>query len=123
MNKVIPFLTAIIILLKPFWPIVEYTLNYDYIVENLCENKEKPILKCNGKCYLAKQIAKELEEESEKKPFKTKVFKLKLPIINWFDIQNVSHQNIDYVVHAYKLHYTIKSVLFTSKKLRPPELV
>jgi len=65
MNKVIPFLTAIIILLKPFWPIVEYTLNYDYIVENLCENKEKPILKCNGKCYLAKQIAKELEEDTK----------------------------------------------------------
>ena len=25
---------------------------HDYIVNELCENREKPILTCNGKCYL-----------------------------------------------------------------------
>jgi len=34
-----------------------YNLNIDYIIENYCINKEKPELKCNGKCHLAKQLA------------------------------------------------------------------
>lgn len=44
-------------LVKPAIPFLEYVINYDYIVKELCENKEKPELKCNGKCHLAKQLA------------------------------------------------------------------
>ena len=50
-------------LAKPVIPFLEYVINYDYIVKELCENKEKPALKCNGKCHLAKQLAKAAEEE------------------------------------------------------------
>ena len=50
-------------LAKPVIPFLEYVINYDYIVKELCENKEKPALKCNGKCHLAKQLAKSAEEE------------------------------------------------------------
>ncbi len=32
--------------------------NQSYIVLTLCENKNKPQMKCNGKCYLAKQLKK-----------------------------------------------------------------
>ena len=39
-------------------PIIEYYSNYDYIATVLCENKDKPFLNCNGKCYLQSQIAK-----------------------------------------------------------------
>jgi hypothetical protein len=39
-------------------------INYDYIVKELCENKAKPELKCNGKCHLMKEMAKAAEEES-----------------------------------------------------------
>ena len=45
-------------LVKPAIPFLEYIVNYDYIVKELCENKDKPELKCNGKCHLAKQLAK-----------------------------------------------------------------
>lgn len=37
---------------------VWYEVNKDYVAEELCENKDKPQLHCNGKCYLNKQIAK-----------------------------------------------------------------
>lgn len=50
-------------LVKPALPVVEYIINYDYIVKELCENKDKPALKCNGKCHLAKQLAKASEDE------------------------------------------------------------
>ena len=34
-----------------------YYLNREYIAEFLCINKQKPELKCNGKCYLKKQLS------------------------------------------------------------------
>jgi hypothetical protein len=37
---------------------MEYYANYNYIVTELCENKDKPFLECNGKCYLAKELNK-----------------------------------------------------------------
>lgn len=39
-------------------------VNYDYIVENLCENKEKPELMCNGKCYVSKELSKNNNEQT-----------------------------------------------------------
>lgn len=45
-------------LFKPLLPIVEYVVFYDYFKNELCENKEKPELECNGKCHLAKEMAK-----------------------------------------------------------------
>lgn len=50
-------------LLKPFIPIVEYAVNYEYISKVLCVNKAKPELKCNGKCHLMKELAKSSESE------------------------------------------------------------
>ena len=50
-------------LLKPIFPVVDYIVNYDYISKVLCENKAKPELKCNGKCHLMKELAKESETE------------------------------------------------------------
>ena len=53
---------AFVMLVKPLWPVAEYIMNYDYIVNVLCENKDRPQLNCDGKCYLAKQLAKESED-------------------------------------------------------------
>lgn len=56
--------------MKPVLPVFDYIINYDYIANELCENKEKPELKCNGKCHLKKELAKASEDEkpiSEKK--------------------------------------------------------
>ncbi|MCB9063605.1 MAG: hypothetical protein H6551_00520 [Chitinophagales bacterium] len=38
--------------------IVWYRANTDYITKEYCENKDKPELKCNGQCYLSKQLSK-----------------------------------------------------------------
>ena len=45
-------------MLKPIIPIIVYYIDYDYIVAELCENKAKPVLQCNGKCHLAKELKK-----------------------------------------------------------------
>lgn len=41
-----------------------YQINKDYIAKNLCENKNKPQMKCCGKCYLKKQL-KKLDENDQ----------------------------------------------------------
>jgi hypothetical protein len=43
---------------KPIFPVMDYAINYDYISKVLCINKDKPELKCNGKCHLMKELAK-----------------------------------------------------------------
>lgn len=44
---------------------MEYVLDYEYISKVLCVNKEKPALKCNGKCHLMKQLANESDTQEE----------------------------------------------------------
>jgi hypothetical protein len=50
-------------MVKPVMPLIEYYANYDYIATVLCENKDKPYLECNGKCYLQDRI----EQNSDSK--------------------------------------------------------
>lgn len=35
-----------------------YVVNKEYAAQQLCENKDVPMLNCNGKCYLSKQLEK-----------------------------------------------------------------
>lgn len=68
MKSCVILFVALSMMVRPLWPIVEYVVNYNYIVTVLCENKEKPQLQCNGKCYLAKQLEKSSEQD-EQNPF------------------------------------------------------
>ncbi len=43
-------------LLRPYLPFLEYQINLEYYQEVLCENRDRPELNCDGKCYLAKQL-------------------------------------------------------------------
>lgn len=37
---------------------INYAVNYDYIVKNLCEKKLVKDSTCKGKCYFGKELAK-----------------------------------------------------------------
>lgn len=52
-----------IAMLRPIAPFVEYAVNYDYISKVLCINKDKPELKCNGKCQLMKELDKQQDDD------------------------------------------------------------
>lgn len=47
-----------LVLFKPLFPIIDYAINKEYIAKNLCENRNKPKMNCNGKCHLMKQLKK-----------------------------------------------------------------
>ena len=51
-----------IAMFKPVFPIIDYFINYDYIATQLCKNKNKPILACHGKCFVALEIQKNLPD-------------------------------------------------------------
>ena len=48
------------------WAVLYYELNKEYIAKNLCENRDKPELKCHGKCKLMKAMAA-LEQKDQSK--------------------------------------------------------
>lgn len=50
---------------QPLYPILEYVIHYDYIVKELCENRDKPVLGCNGKCYLGKQLSSDQKDSKD----------------------------------------------------------
>ncbi|CAD0223012.1 hypothetical protein KYG33_16670 [Chryseobacterium sp. D764] len=61
-------LFTLYMVLRPLVPVVEYAVNYDYIIKVLCVNKSRPEIHCNGKCYLSKELAK-ANNETESTPF------------------------------------------------------
>lgn len=44
--------------------VVEYNINKDFISKNLCINKVKPKMHCNGKCQMMKRLAEEEKQNS-----------------------------------------------------------
>jgi hypothetical protein len=61
--KITVAVIAMLFLVRPVLPMLEYIINYDYIVAELCENKARPAMHCNGKCHLKKELAKAAESE------------------------------------------------------------
>jgi hypothetical protein len=61
-------------------PYLDYFVNYEYISEILCINKEKPISNCNGKCYLSQQLKEAQQTEKQDKKIPT-VEQERIPMI------------------------------------------
>jgi hypothetical protein len=59
---------------------LSYTINKDYIAAQLCENKNRPALHCNGQCILMKKLAK-ANESNESKQNKTEVKTLSIDFV------------------------------------------
>lgn len=50
-------------LVMPWVTMSYFELNREYIRNNLCINRSKPMLSCNGKCFLAKKLKQQQENE------------------------------------------------------------
>jgi hypothetical protein len=74
------FLSSLIlskIIYGVFWQIT-YQSNLQEIIAKECENRNRPEMKCNGKCYLSKQLKKielEIDQKKEKNNRSLKVVK------------------------------------------------
>lgn len=80
-------LIVLLFFMKPVFPILDFVINYDAIQE-LCINKDKPELQCNGTCHLKKELAKTAEDEN---PFATKItFQLHTDILFFTTIESIN---------------------------------
>ena len=67
MKKIVAICVLLGILLQTFNQVVivaQYYANKDYIAKNLCENRDKPMMHCDGKCCLKKKLAKEAKDQA-----------------------------------------------------------
>lgn len=124
MKQLIVLSVALVMLVKPLWPVAEYIMNYDYIVNVLCENKNRPQMDCDGKCYLAKQLAKEAEKNN-RNPFGENQSKIELQPAVFFqsllqfqfevELQNTTLNNFNTL-------QVFIATLFASDISHPPEM-
>jgi hypothetical protein len=70
-------LVSIKTLLVPF-VYLDFELRKDYIIQHLCENRFKPELHCDGKCYLAKRLHQLAEDNAAKEAQKHASFLKKI---------------------------------------------
>ncbi|MCE6991139.1 hypothetical protein [Dyadobacter sp. CY323] len=91
MRTVIVYIWLITTVLPTFsqWgTIAYYQINKEYITRVLCENRDKPQLHCNGKCYLAKK----LKEQQEKQDKQTSELVQNIPVLQLFASPIVSYE-------------------------------
>lgn len=56
--------------------VLHYYINKAYIAKNLCENRNRPMLHCDGKCVLAKKLAAQEKEQQDSGMYFTEKFEV-----------------------------------------------
>jgi len=115
------YLLYLLAMVRPVLPVLSYYANYDYIANVLCENRDKPYLACNGKCYLEKQLAKTNHTDHEHKSNVPQINLNDYPVspLGQFSYQTKEFKEI--VSHNYfEIKYSLQD--FNTSLLKPPQL-
>jgi hypothetical protein len=59
---IVAFLGILLQTISQFVIVASFYANRNYIAKNLCENRDKPMLHCEGKCCLKKKLAQNGKE-------------------------------------------------------------
>jgi len=89
---------------------LDYVVNFEYIKEVLCINKEEPELQCNGKCHLMKRLQQEESQDERNLPM------LKITKTEYAEV-NLNQE--EQVLELIPISYTPSYYLF-SKYTKPP---
>ena len=81
------FLAMQLPLMNQWGAVAYYRVNQDYIAKNLCENRDKPMMNCNGQCFLAKQL--KAAEEKEQKSNSERLEKMPEVVLAFQSIQPI----------------------------------
>lgn len=106
---------------RPLIPLVEYAVNYNYIVDTLCINKTKPEVHCNGKCYLSKELAK-ANDNTESTPF-SKAKNSGQKILDIYILPEIAEVTVTEKIPFFNFNFIYKtdySFLFLKHIFRPP---
>ena len=106
---------------RPVMPFIEYEINKKYIAEVLCENKDKPMMHCNGKCHLKKQL-KKANDIPENEPLSVPVISnIKELVTVLYERKPFSLKQKDIIktIVPYLINYYF---LFESRIFHPPKV-
>lgn len=85
-----------------------FKLNRKFIATTLCENKSRPWLHCNGKCYLMKKLREAKENEAKKQDreenAKLKLVYIQVPICTRLSVSS-STENQRLLFTGYNFRY------------------
>ncbi|WP_353723196.1 hypothetical protein [Dyadobacter sp. 676] len=123
MRSVIAYILLAAIMLptlSPWGTIAYFKLNREYIAKVLCENRKRPELHCDGKCYLAKKLRQQQEKqdkETSEKVHNTPVIQLftPQPCFYYFEPQATEFREPVRFFHQLSFYSAP-----TGKPLRPP---
>jgi hypothetical protein len=62
--SIILLFALMITITASYWVFIGFSLNQRYISTVICENKSRPEMHCNGKCYLMKKLKQAEENEN-----------------------------------------------------------
>jgi len=106
--------------ISPWGTIAYFHLNREYIAKVLCENRQRPELKCNGQCYLAKKLKQ--QEDNKDKETTNRV--QNLPVLQLFTQAVDSFKfDFDYMQFLEKPSFFYQLAIYispASRLLRPP---
>ena len=86
-----------------------YELNKNYIATTLCENKAKPQLKCNGKCYLKKKLKQAEKSEQKSDQTNSKRFFADQYLLTDFNFKSFFRQTATYIPVNRQWHVSVNS--------------
>jgi hypothetical protein len=104
-----------------FFACAGFELNHKYIAENLCINRTRPWLHCNGKCYFMRKI-KQAEENEKKQQAKDNLTRLE---VSFFQESYQIAFIEPVILETHKSTFPHYTYLYTSRYLttifRPPK--
>jgi hypothetical protein len=95
-----------------------FELNKEYIATQLCENKDKPLLHCDGHCYFMKKVklAQEKEKSNERQTQKSlfqEVFVKSSSSVKFFS---------KVIATVFTPYQVLKAAPFSGAVFQPPQL-
>jgi hypothetical protein len=65
--------------------VMQFKVNQSYIASELCENKNKPQMHCNGRCHLKKELDRDAQQDKNNSNNKDKYEVMFVDAIQSFD--------------------------------------
>lgn len=106
-----------------YWIYLGFEINKKYISKNLCENRMRPEMQCNGKCYLMKKL-KQAEENDKKQDQENILKNLEISfIIKPQQINFHKSCKVQLIKRAFSTFSSFYSNEYTKGIFHPPRLL
>lgn len=102
-----------------FFAYAGFELNQKYIAENLCVNKSRPWMHCNGQCYLMKKFKQAQEKEKNQDRQSQRSLLQNINVISTTDIK--FHNCLLQIIST--PYHPLEPIVFSGSVFHPPKLV